>query len=561
MKLFILWGIWWALGLSLNVSAEPSVDEIQALNERGDVSSTDPLVGMEAYREVIESGKYMVGVGDEFLIFAPGMESPVLNRISAEGGIFIPKVGNVAIAGLRLSQAREKVQERFVEVVRVGALSFELNQPRQFPVTVIGMVEMPGIYTANGVERVSQIIDRAGGLQPEASKRGIQLIKTTDLDPKGREKLARFMTLGVTSEGLDFNAVRRVDFEMYEVAGQSRFNPFLEDGDVVIVNAPKGRIGSFGSLNRPGFYDFVPGDKLSDLLHLSIGLSIEVDSSNVRLFRFEEDNTSRISLPIDLKALLAGDPSADLLLRPDDWLNVGAKPEFHPRSEVSITGEVVFPGYYVIGPEGLDLRTLVDLAGGFTKRASLSEARIVRSPSTNTSSQMRISSTDPEYERISTVPVSERTEDENQYFIMKSRERIGQMSVDWNLLFKQGEEQHNIPLLPGDALFVPRARRTVIISGAVSQPGSVIFDSTFSAQDYIHRAGGLGWRASDDVRLIKGLSGEVKRVKDGVNIQPGDRIWVKERPDRDYWTIFSQAMGVIGQVSTVVLLYASLTGN
>ena len=531
--------------------------------QKGEVATLMPLLGMEAYREVIESGNYVVGGGDEFLIFSPGMEYPVMNVVSAEGGLFIPKVGNVAVAGLSLSKARKTVQARFAEVVRVGELNIELNRPRSFPVTVIGMVQTPGIYTANGVERVSQVIDRAGGLLQEASRREIQLVKISALKPTQRERLARFMTLGMIPDGVSIQQMRRVDFDMYEVAGQSRFNPFLEDGDVVIVKAPSGRVGSFGALKRTGFYDYVPGDKLSDLLHLSMGVSIDIDSSNVRLFRFERDNKTRVSLPVDMKALLAGDPAADWVLRPNDWLNVGALPEFHPRSEVSIRGEVVFPGYYVIGPEGMNLRDLVDLAGGFTERSSLSEARIVRSSSEDNSGQlqMRINAVDPEYERIRSVPVADRTEDENQYFIMKSRERVGHMSVDWNRLFGLNDERHNIPLMPGDAVYIPRLSEAIIISGAVGQPGAVIFDSTFTAQDYIDRAGGLGWRASNDVRLIKGLSGEVKRVKDGVMIQPGDRIWVKERPDRDYWMIFTQAIEIVGQVSTMVLLYASLTGN
>ena len=61
--------------------------------------------------------------------------------------------------------------------------------------------------------------------------------------------------------------------------------------------------------------------------------------------------------------------------------------------------------------------------------------------------------------------------------------------------------------------------------------------------------------------VIKALSGEKKRVKDVVEIQPGDRIWIRERPERDYWTIFTQTMSVIGEVATVVLLVASLTSN
>jgi hypothetical protein len=87
----------------------------------------------------------------------------------------------------------------------------------------------------------------------------------------------------------------------------------------------------------------------------------------------------------------------------------------------------------------------------------------------------------------------------------------------------------------------------------------VIYDSTYTVTDYILRAGGLGWRASKDVLVIKARTGEIKRARDVVQVEPGDRIWIKEKPERDYWAIFTQAMGVIGQVSTLVLLYATLT--
>ena len=566
MKVLILWLIWaltWPADLVGQSNIAASDGKEGEVDSQQELTQTVSMIGMEAYREVIESGNYLVGGGDEFLIFAPGMQIPVMNRVSAEGGIFIPKVGNVAVAGLRLSQARKAVQERFAEVVRVGELTFQLYQPRSFPVTVVGLVETPGIYSANGVERVSQVVERAGGLLPEASRRDIRLIKVSDLTPREREKLARFMTLGQAFEDLDNGLIKRVDFDMYEVAGQSSFNPFVEDGDVVIINASAGRLGSFGALKRPGFYNYVPGDKVSDLLHLSLGTTNDVDSSKVRLFRYHADNKTRISLDVDMRAIAEGDSVADIELHSNDWLNVGSVPEFQPRSEVFISGEVIFPGYYVVNPQGMRLRELIESAGGFTEYASLAEARIVRraSPDNSGTSGGDTEIIDPEFERIRFVPVSERTEDENQYFIMKSRERVGHMSVDWDRLFMQGDERHNIPLLPGDELHVPRLSDVIIISGAVGQPGSVIYDSTFTVQDYIDRAGGLGWRASKDVRLIKGLSGEVKRVKDGVMIQAGDRIWVKELPERDYWMIFSQAMGIIGQVSTVVLLYASLTGN
>jgi protein involved in polysaccharide export with SLBB domain len=221
---------------------------------------------------------------------------------------------------------------------------------------------------------------------------------------------------------------------------------------------------------------------------------------------------------------------------------------------VRVVGEVQYPGYYVVGKEGVKLRAIIEQAGGFTENASLAEGRVVR--------QKFISgeqAADPEYERLRFVPVPDRTELDNQYFIMKSREKQGQLSVDLVELFKKGNEAHNIRLLPGDVIAVPTLQQTVTVSGAVVRPGAVSYKEAHTVWDYIDRSGGLGWRASRDVLVIKALSGEKKHAKDVSQVQPGDRIWIREEPERNYWTIFTQSMGVVGQVATVVLLFVSIT--
>lgn len=536
-------------------------DELR--QEPSDMSANDaPLIGMEAYREVLESGAYLVGPGDEFLVYVPGMMSPMYNRVLAEGGVFIPQVGIISVGGLSLGEARRRVQQRFAEVVHLGELSFELSEARQFPVPVLGLVSEPGIYKASGIERVSQIIDKAGELEERATTRNIHLIKTAGVSAEDRVQISKRLALGLSAEGMDGVEIGRVDIDMYRITGESQYNPFIEDGDIILVTASLGRMACFGAINRSGFYEYVKGDRLSDLLSLALGPTVDIDFSNTSLFRFENDLEGRVALSVDLQAVLDGDPEADIELQADDWLNVRSIPEFHKRSEVSILGEVAYPGYYVTDVEGMDLRSLVAKAGGFTERAALAEARIVRQQSAEGQNQQsRVEEIDPEFERIRFIPVVDRTEDENQYFIMKSRERAGQMSVDWVKLFIEGDDSHNITLLPGDVIVVPTLLRTVTVSGAVAQPGTVTYDASYTVEDYIERTGGLGWRASDDVRIIKGLTGEVKRAKDYVEIQPGDRIWVKEKPERDYWEIFTQGMNVIGEVTTVVLLFVTITGN
>ena len=532
---------------------EKTVIELKQPEEEQKGEPAPALIGMEAYREVLVSGRYLIGPGDEFLIYVTGMDKPFFSNVLAEGGLFIPYVGSIPIGGLRLHEAHRVVEEAFRRAVNVGEITFELSKPRFFPVPVVGMVEEPGVKMGSGVDRVSELILKAGGLLPVASSRNIRILKTASLDSEGRSRIRAMIASG-QFRSMQEMEIKRVDLDLYQVTGESRFNPFLEDGDVVLVPAQIGQVGALGAVQRPDFYEFVEGDRISDLLTIALGPAPSHDSDNVLLFRYTEDMITRATFYIDLQKVLAGDPEANLLLQADDWLNVREIPGYHQKSEVRVVGEVVYPGYYVVGQETTSLQEIIERAGGFTENASLSEARIARLAFVEEEEDE-----DPEYERIRYIPVTDRTEDEDQYFIMKSREKAGQMAVDFVALFKQGDEKQNILLMPGDVIVAPTLQRTVMVSGQVAQPGAVIYDSTYSVWDYIERTGGLGWRASKDIRIIKARTGEIQRIKDEVQIQPGDRIWIKEKPERDYWSIFTQAMQVVGQVSTVVLLYATLT--
>ena len=135
----------------------------------------------------------------------------------------------------------------------------------------------------------------------------------------------------------------------------------------------------------------------------------------------------------------------------------------------------------------------------------------------------------------------------------------GLMVVDFAALFKRGDETQNIRLLPGDNISVPALKYTVKVSGQAVFPGAVIHHPDYRIGDYIEKAGGKSWRASNEVRFIQGQSGQLKRARDAGRIEPGDRIWIKEKPRRDYWQIFTQATTVMGNVATVVLIFVTLT--
>lgn len=513
------------------------------------------MIGMEAFKEVMAKGQYLVGPGDQFLVHVAGMEEPVEGKVLAEGGLYIPRVGMVHIGGLRLRDARQVVEQAYGQTVRNGgAIQLQLIAPRSFPVPIVGLVEKPGLVQARGVERISEVLLKTrGAMAATASRRNIRVIKTAFLDSATAARL-RGLALGGRHEALSREVSQRVDLELYNVAGESRYNPFVEDGDIIVVGAQQGKVGAMEAVQRPSVYEYVPGDRISDLLTLALGLAPNHDPEKVLLFRYTQGTRKRVALPLDLKGILARDPQADLELQVDDWLVVRWLPVYHRRGEVRIVGEVAYPGYYVVEKDKTTLKELIEKAGDFTDDAALTEARVVRQKQSQQEEDI-----DPEFERLRTIPVGDRTQEENQYFIMKSRERRGQMVVDFVALFDRGDESQNIKLLPGDAIVVPARQRVVVVSGQAAHPGAVIYNDQYTVADYIAKAGGLGWRASKDVLVIKARTGEIKRARDVKQVEPGDRIWIKERPERKYWFLFTQGMGVIGQISTIVLLYATLT--
>ena len=537
----------WLLVLTAFAAAQ---QEEQAPVEPGEESSevAPTPIGMEAFREVLASGNYLVGPGDEFLIYTTLMEKPFVSAVLSEGGLFVPKVGAVQIGGLRLREAHKAIADAFRQTVRVGKIHVELGQPRQFPVSVVGMVMEPGIRQTSGVERVGELIRKAGGLVNVASSRNILVIKT-GIDADSAVELGERAQQGDTRELESMTS--RVDLGLYGATGLSRYNPFIEDGDVVLVPARMGQIAAREAVQRPGFFEFVEGDRISDLLTLALGPAPSHDPDNAFLFRYREDSKTRYTRRIDIEGILQGQEEADLPLQAGDWIVLRRLTGYHERSTVQIVGEVMLPGFHVVDEDGTSLSEVIALAGGFTPEAALSEARVVRLREEVVD--------DPEFERIRFIPPADRTEDENQYFIMKSRERPGEMVVDFVAL-EAGDESQDIELLPGDIIAVPRLQQMVMVSGAATSPGAVVYNPDFSVWDYIESAGGYGWRASGKVRVIKASTGQPKWAKDVWRVEPGDRIWILEKPVRDYWTIFTQTMAVIGEVTTVVLLFITLKG-
>lgn len=95
-------------------------------------------------------------------------------RVSETGGVNVPLVGVVQIAGMELTQAESAIRHESIRRGKFVApnVSVILNQRRVHRITVLGAVDKPGTYElpANSCDMLSAIVE-AGGLTEKADTR------------------------------------------------------------------------------------------------------------------------------------------------------------------------------------------------------------------------------------------------------------------------------------------------------------------------------------------------------------------------------------------------------
>ena len=132
------------------------------------------------------------------------------------------------------------------------------------------------------------------------------------------------------------------------------------DGDIIHIPNVKRRIEVSGEVVRPGFYELLADDSLSDIIGYAAGLEarassiIVIDTITPIEKRTSEDNIIS-SINIDLKS--PGKTS----LNNGDVITV--RDVGDSNSKVEIYGRVKVPGEY--SSLNMSLRDILDIAGGF----------------------------------------------------------------------------------------------------------------------------------------------------------------------------------------------------
>jgi polysaccharide export outer membrane protein len=264
---------------------------------------------------------YRLGPGDAVAIvvqrFADFNSQSV---ISPEGQITHPILGKVNLQGLTIDQAQEVVRRQVDRFIINPVVLVSLSSQRPVQVSLSGEVARPGLYPLQPqASRISTLLLTAGGTREGADLRAVKVRRPM---PDG----------SVSEETLDFFTPLK--------EGKSLPDPRLQDGDTIFV--PKLDLATLNGYDRTvvsrstfvkpkitvrvlsyarnGLNQVVldNGSTFVDAL-AATGLSPDnVNLKKIALVRFDAQQKKAVTLELNGKNAILGDPSQNVPLQDND---------------------------------------------------------------------------------------------------------------------------------------------------------------------------------------------------------------------------------------------------
>ena len=367
-----------------------------------------------------------------------------------------------------------------------------------------GAVNRPGIYELSAGLSLSELLKKAEGLKNEAYLERAYIKRTL---PNLEKEFISFKPMDILNGKTDLPLLREDSITV-----QNR-SDFMSD-QYVVIN---------GNVRNPGTIIFRKGMKLSDLIALAGGLNEQAAGHHIevsRIIKNNEDIVANQLVETFNVNLEEGGENADIELMALDFINVPRLVNFRPLGNISVTGEVLFPGEYAVQKRDETALDFLQRAGGLSPYGSLESAQIYR-----------------------------------------NRTRV---DLDLTKSTIDAATKKSMILLPGDSIFIPRIISFVKVSGAVNNPQYISYQGR-RFKYYINAAGG----AQEDTRLKgsfvqypNGLNKPVRSFlffRNYPSIKPGSTIMVpKKNPDSKLRLGFAEISGITSAVTALIGLIAIL---
>jgi polysaccharide biosynthesis/export protein len=313
------------------------------------------------------------------------------------------------------------------------------------------------------------------------------------------------------------------------------------------IDQPSEVVRIDGRVKARGDYPLEPGMRVSDLLRAGGGLQDAAYGAKAELTRYRMGGDARQTqlIDIDLGAILKGDESANVMLQPFDFLNVKEVPEWSEQEQVTLMGEVRFPGIYPI-QRGETLRSVLDRAGGLTKLAFPEGSVFTRRELKEREQQQLDKLAERLQSDLASAALQAAAANQGQagqaltvgqslMNQLKATKAVGRLVIDVDrVLDSPPGSQNDIALREGDQLIIPKLKQEVTVIGEVQNSTSHFYRENLTRDDYIGMSGGATRKADRGRIYVVRADGSVVssegagwfRRSGQVAMRPGDTVVV-----------------------------------
>jgi protein involved in polysaccharide export with SLBB domain len=449
-------------------------------------------------------------------------------------------------------------------------------------IQILGAVFREGDYELTNNFKVTDLLNKAGGLKEDAFKARAILYRTE----YGLQKTAISINLNQA------------------ILNDSNNNLILKREDVLVVSSIYDLQENYfvtinGEVNDPGIYPYSKGMTVGELVLKSKGFKEAASESSIEIVRRVRDNENQIAKIITVninKELSVNFNDKNTTLEPFDQVFVRASVGFRDLKKVYIQGEANYTGQFVMDRANMTVGDLVKRAGGILPSANVNGAVLIRrtiffnkeakekvtlsnllelrkryQDSTKSGfteiDKKQLGQIDKKVEDLylkkfknenKSVEIINLTsqindqkdfkESETNQLVKSENENIEdlknslQSKVFKNLqdvsinkdqyqfvainlskiINSKISDKFDIQLQEGDVLYIPTFNETVVVSGDVLYPVSIKYNERATLNYYVNQAGGFSNTALRKRAYVVEANGSVRRTKSffGFKIYP-----------------------------------------
>lgn len=380
----------------------------------------------------------------------------------------------------------------------------------QNKIEIKGAVYRPGVYElGNDITTVKQFIQKAEGLKGDAfTNRALITRERPDL------------TLEMLP--VDIGAVMNGTApDVALVKNDILYIPSIHDLKDV------GTITVEGQVAKPGIFVYAENTTLEDAIMLAGGLLESASTVKIDINRRVKNPASTTQtdtigtlFTFAFKDGYVLDGEAGFLLEPYDVINVRRSPGYQNQATVTIYGEAIFPGNYVMTHKEERMSDLVKKAGGLNSWAYVKGARLVRKMT-------------PE-EKLRHQSQSHILKDTTDSLIVENLSDACDVAIDLGAALANPGSDADLVLREGDLLVVPEYNNTVWVSGNVMYPNLVTYNPNMTVRNYVDMAGGYGYRSKRSKSYIIYMNGTIKKARGTSKqlVEPGCEIVISKKREK-----------------------------